>query len=425
MDDFAVACPDQKTADILYDLIDDKLSIPLKRQGLIETFNGMDIDQTRYYIKVSCQSYIERICAKYLTSWMKKVPMSDDRPTPLPTDSKWLKTFNEAKGDPDGNVQKKLAKTQELTYRAGVGELIYAMTTVRPDTAFAAVKLSQSSVCPAEIHYHGLKRTLRYLYHTREDGLHFWRSEPQCDLPEKLPPVIRSNRQDLLLQGRPEHGPLDLVSYADADWATCPKTRRSFGGSCVRLSGCTVGYKCKFHPTVATSSTHAEFMSAHDTARMNLYIRSVLWDLDIPQEAATICYEDNDAATAMGNARKPTPRTRHIDIKYYSLSEWIEQDMIALERIDTSLNMSDHFTKPLPRALFHRHVDYIMGHVPPAYSPIYDRIIGNFDQLDRRIEMIPTSFTTPTTATATHIFAPDADDILNNPWTKIVWHGEQ
>ena len=35
--------------------------------------------------------------------------------------------------------------------------------------------------------------------------------------------------------------------------------------------------------------------------------QSILWDLGIPQEAATILYEDNDACTAMGNAQMPTP----------------------------------------------------------------------------------------------------------------------
>jgi hypothetical protein len=54
-------------------------------------------------------------------------------------------------------------------------------------------------------------------------------------------------------------------------------------------------------------------MAACDVGRMSLYIHSILWDLDIPQEAATIVYEDNDGWTAMANAQKPISRTRHID----------------------------------------------------------------------------------------------------------------
>ena len=38
----------------------------------------------------------------------------------------------------------------------------------------------------------------------------------------------------------------------------------------------------------------AEFMAAYDTGKMILYVRSILWDLGIPQEAATVMHEDND-----------------------------------------------------------------------------------------------------------------------------------
>jgi hypothetical protein len=48
-------------------------------------------------------------------------------------------------------------------------------------------------------------------------------------------------------------------------------------------------------------------MAAYDTGKMILFVRSVLWDLGIPQEAATVLYKDNDGCTAMGNAQKPTP----------------------------------------------------------------------------------------------------------------------
>jgi hypothetical protein len=46
VDDFAVSAPSQRIATHLLDLIDNKLSIPLKRQGLITLYNGLDILQT-------------------------------------------------------------------------------------------------------------------------------------------------------------------------------------------------------------------------------------------------------------------------------------------------------------------------------------------------------------------------------------------
>jgi hypothetical protein len=92
----------------------------------------------------------------------------------------------------------------------------------------------------------------------------------------------------------------------------------------MRLVGGTIAYKTKFQPTVALSSTKAEFKAACKAGKMSIYIRSELWDLSIPQEVATITYEDNNACTAMDNAQKPTPQACHMDIKHFGLHDWVE-----------------------------------------------------------------------------------------------------
>ena len=164
-------------------------------------------------------------------------------------------------------------------------------------------------------------------------------------------------------------------------------------------------------------------MAAYDTGKMILFVRSVLWDLGIPQEAATVLYEDNDACTAMGNAKKPTPRTRHMDIKYFSICEWVDRDLMILERIDTKLNISDHLTKGLSRALFHRHADFLLGHIPPAYSPLYTTTIGSYTDTFINIDdYVPDSFTTPTCAAAARIHAPLKTDYAGNPWLIVLWN---
>ena len=51
VDDFAIAAPNKCTANILLDMIDDELTIPMKRQGYLDMYNGIDIIRTRDYIK--------------------------------------------------------------------------------------------------------------------------------------------------------------------------------------------------------------------------------------------------------------------------------------------------------------------------------------------------------------------------------------
>jgi hypothetical protein len=148
------------------------------------------------------------------------------------------------------------------------------MTTTRPDLAYTSVKISQANCCPHKHHYHGVKHALKYLYATRDDGIYFWRTTSPPEFKKGPLPRVNSNKQDLLLDTtRPEHDANVMHAYADSDWATCVKTRHSFGGIDLRLARGTIAYKCKFQPTVAGSSTEAEFMATYDTGMMILFMR--------------------------------------------------------------------------------------------------------------------------------------------------------
>ena len=130
--------------------------------------------------------------------------------------------------------------------------------------------------------------------------------------------------------------------------------------------------------TITQSSTEAEYMEATVLGKIILYTRSIMWDLVILQLAATIAYEDNAAATAMVNARRPTSQTRHIDIKWQVLCQRIEQDLIKLERIPTALYIADIFTKQLGSLLFKCHCDDLMRQLLLQYSSAYNFVYGEY-----------------------------------------------
>jgi hypothetical protein len=62
------------------DQLDSHLLVPMKRQGLLTHYNGIDIIQTRDYITLHIGSYIRRIVESHGWSDMHKValPMSAD-----------------------------------------------------------------------------------------------------------------------------------------------------------------------------------------------------------------------------------------------------------------------------------------------------------------------------------------------------------
>ena len=69
----------------------------------------------------------------------------------------------------------------------------------------------------------------------------------------------------------------------------------------------------------------------------------------------------------MANAQRPTKRTRHMDIRYFTIQQWVAEDLLCLKRIDTADNFADSMTKPLGRTLFYSHMNYVMGRLIPEY----------------------------------------------------------
>jgi hypothetical protein len=143
----------------------------------------------------------------------------------------------------------------------------------------------------------------------------------------------------------------------------------------------------------------------------------VLWDIGVDQAAASILYEDNNACIAMEIAQKPTsmPQTWHVDIKYHILVEWVERDLLQFECIDTSMNLADHFTKQLGRTLFHRHVDYILGKVPPTYSSAFNRFRSGLHKHIRTPDVVPQPKCSPVQNTCAAVAAQ-----LWTSWSRVI-----
>jgi hypothetical protein len=136
-------------------------------------FNGIDVSQTCHLIKFDCHTYINKLCKKYLATWLDKVPLTENLPTPLPTNTTWIKKFNATVDPTNPKEQQQLATKMQVKYKGGIGKLIWAIMTCRPDIAFTSMKLSQSNLDPAEHHCHGLKHAIHYVYITCNKGIYF------------------------------------------------------------------------------------------------------------------------------------------------------------------------------------------------------------------------------------------------------------
>ena len=118
-------------------------------------------------------------------------------------------------------------------YQSMLGSLMYVAVRTRPDIMFAVHYLSQHSIAPGSEHLLAMKRVYRYLNGTTDLGLCY-------------------------------HGKLldnDLTGFSDSDWAGNPNSWRSVSGYTFLFCGAAVSWSAKKQPTIALSSTEAEYMA--------------------------------------------------------------------------------------------------------------------------------------------------------------------
>ena len=85
-------------------------------------------------------------------------------------------------------------------------------------------------------------------------------------------------------------------------------------------------------------------------------------DIGLPyRTAAIVVGEDHEAAQQISHAGKVTRNIRHVVIQTAALQQDIASMKLALRRVGSSDNCSDHFTKLLPLVPFWTHTYAMMG----------------------------------------------------------------
>ena len=110
---------------------------------------------------------------------------------------------------------------------------------------------------------------------------------------------------------------LQLRGSCDATWASDKLEQRSMGGVVMMLAGAAVYYRARLQPTVALSSTEAEFVNMTDAGKAALYIRRTLKEIGLMQVDPTPILADNLGTIAIANVHKPTRRTRHVNMRAF------------------------------------------------------------------------------------------------------------
>nr|GEW36904.1 retrovirus-related Pol polyprotein from transposon TNT 1-94 [Tanacetum cinerariifolium] len=139
-----------------------------------------------------------------------------------------------------------------------------------------------------------------------------------------------------------------LTAFADADHAGCQDTCQSTSGSVQFLGERLISWSSKRQKSAAISSMEAEYIALSGCCAQILWMRSQLSDYGIVFNKIPM-YRDNKSAIALCCNNVQHSRSKHIDIRYHSIKEKVENGVIELYFVNTEYQLTDLFTKALGR----------------------------------------------------------------------------
>ncbi|XP_021897495.1 uncharacterized protein LOC110814369 [Carica papaya] len=301
VDDIVIASNDDQAVEELKGTLKQKLK--MKDLGTFRYFLGLEIARNDTGITL-CQR-------KYALDLLTETGYLGCKPSSIPMDPN-IKMFKD-----DGELLSDIT-----SYRRLIGKLLY-LTISRPDICYSVNRLSQFLATPRTSHLQAALRILQYIKRTPGQGLFF-----------------------------PSSSAIQIKAFSDADWGTCPDTRRSLTGFCVFLGSSLVSWKLKKQQVVSRSSAEAEYRSMANTTCEIVWTLKLLRDLKVQHQGPALLYCDNQAALHIASNPMYHERTKHIELDCYFVREKIQDGTMKTMHISTRNQLADLMIKALHPAQF-------------------------------------------------------------------------
>jgi transposase InsO family protein len=318
VDDMLIAAKSMKEINILKTQLSKEFE--MKDLGAARKILGMEIRREREKgtLYLSQRKYIEKIISRF--------GMENSKPVSTP-----LAAHFRLSADMSPSIEEEREYMSRVPYANAVGSLMYAMVCTRPDISHAVSMVSRYMANPGKEHWQAVKWLLRYLRGTLDVGLMFkWEksSEPH------------------------------VSGYVDSDYAGDLDRRRSTTGYVFTLAHGPISWRSMLQPTVALSTTEAEYMAVTEAVKEALWLQGLVGDLGFSQEHVNV-YCDSQSAIHLAKNQVHHARTKHIDIRFHFIREVIGNGEISLQKVDTKENPADMLTKIVPTIKFNHCLDLI------------------------------------------------------------------
>ena len=238
----------------------------------------------------------------------------------------------------------------DVPYRNVLGKLAW-IANVRVDIRFAVNYFQRYSNCYTKEMFKGLIRIVKYLKGTSDLLLTYTKPNKNYSMSEPIP----------------------LSIYTDSDWAGDKNSRRSTSGGVLYMFNNAIACFSQLQPVVALSSAEAELIAMCENCKEGIFIKNLASEI-IPIMTPIPIFYDNAGSGFMAENPINNKRSKHIDIKYKWLHDYISDKIFSLHHVPSEKNDADVFTKSLPIADFGSKVKRIMKSIAAPFKKCFGKV---------------------------------------------------
>ena len=211
--------------------------------------------------------------------------------------------------------------------------LLYLLKHSRPDLANPVRELSKGMDIASAAHMKEMMRVIKYVLDTRNQGLRMVPNEAKV---------------------------WELKALSDSDFATDKETRVSVTGYVIYFLGIPIAWRSRGQKSVTLSTSEAEYVALSEVVKEIKFILQVLGSMDVKAQLPINVHVDNVGAIFMANNQTSSDRTKHVDVRYHFVREFIEDGIVKIRFVRSKDNDADLFTKNVSGELYNKHTGKIV-----------------------------------------------------------------
>nr|KYP34079.1 Retrovirus-related Pol polyprotein from transposon TNT 1-94 [Cajanus cajan] len=133
----------------------------------------------------------------------------------------------------------------------------------------------------------------------------------------------------------------------------CVKRILKYLKGTTNVGSALVSWHSKKQACVALSTAEAEYIAAGSCCAQILWMKQQLRDYGVELDKIPLRCDNTSAINLTKNPILHS-RTKHIEIRHHFLRDHVQRNYCVVEFVETSKQLADIFTKPLPRERFNQ-----------------------------------------------------------------------